>query len=58
MRITTVSSGFTTTQAFTSGEAARGAWACVWPGMSGTWNPTTSAPVVATEPPRKRRRDT
>src|SRR6185436_6228443 len=56
-RITTVSSGRITTQALIS-PAAPCAAAVLTSGESGMWKPTTSAPAVAADEPRKRRRET
>ena len=59
MRITTVSSGFTTTQALISGVAAPAPPppCALRSPANGMWKPTTSVPAAAADVPRKRRRD-
>src|SRR4051794_29356992 len=56
MRMTTVSSGFTTTQALSSGTAppVTGLAASAWNGM---WKPNMNPPAAAAEPIRKPRRE-
>ncbi len=56
-RTTTVSSGLIITQALISPGAPCAA-AELTSGESGMWKPTTSAPAVAADEPRKRRRET
>src|SRR5919197_4965153 len=53
-RITTVSSGITTTQALTSGLPSAATASL----PNGTWNPSEKPPRTAAEPARKPRRDT
>jgi uncharacterized repeat protein (TIGR04138 family) len=53
MRMTTVSSGFTTTQALISGVPA----VCAAASPPGMWKPIERPPSVAAEPTMKRRRD-
>src|SRR5438067_914696 len=56
MRITTVSSGRTTTQAFISGPLNTGSAAAAGPTPNGTRNPSDSPPPTATAPARNERR--
>ncbi len=49
MRITTVSSGRTTTHAFTSGAAAAGVGVFAAASPNGMWKPKTSPPAEAAE---------
>src|SRR4030095_14272315 len=57
MRMTQVSSGFTTTQALISAPAAGALWASAGPAPSGRRTPMARPPPAAADPTRKARRD-
>ena len=57
MRMTTVSSGFTTTQALSSGTAAPVVASAASAAVKGMWKPSMKPPAAAAEPARKPRRE-